>query len=143
MRKILIIVLIITFLAPITVYAQDQGNEEPSSSVAEGYNPDYNILPIILALFMFYLVTYLLYDNKNMKRRTFKQIWSLVLVGSFLFVGIAGVILSILADFNLVLPFDFNLLFWHVEAGIILAITIILHMHIHFKRFKEIINVNF
>ena len=143
MRKILIIVLIITFLTPITIYAQDQGNEEPSSSVAEGYNPDYNILPIILALFMFYLITYLLYDNKNIKRRTFKQIWSLVLVGSFLFVGIAGVILSLLADFNLILPFDFNLLFWHVEAGIILAITTILHIHVHFKRFKEIINVNF
>ena len=141
MRKILIIILIITFLTPITVYAQE--NQEPSSSIAEGYNPGYNILPIILALFMFYLITYFFYDNKNIKRRTFKQIWSLVLVGSFLFVGISGIILSILADFNLVLPLDFNLLFWHVEFGIILAITIILHIHIHFKRFKEIINVNF
>jgi hypothetical protein len=143
MRKILIIILIITFLTPITVYAQEQENQEPSSSIAEGYNPNYNILPIILAIFMFYLITYLLYDNKNIKRHTFKQIWSLVLVGSFLFVGIGGVILSILADFNLILPFDFNLLFWHVEFGIILAITIILHIHIHFKRLKEIINVNF
>lgn len=135
MKKILLIMLIIIFLTP--VCAQD--NPETPSSIAEGYNPDYNVLPIILTLFMFYIISYLIYDNKNIKRRTFKQIWSLVLVGSFLFVGISGIILSILADFKLVFPIDFNLLFWHVESGIILAITTILHIHIHGKAFKKII----
>lgn len=141
MKKILIIFLIIAFLTPITVYAQGE-SQESSSAIAQGYNPEYNILPIILTVIMFYLITYLIYDNKTIKRRTFKQIWSLVLVISFLFVGISGIILSILADYNLVLPIDFNLLFWHVEFGIILTISIILHVHIHWKAFKKIFKTN-
>ncbi|HML04891.1 MAG TPA: hypothetical protein VK426_03855 [Methanobacterium sp.] len=138
--KKLIIILIIAFLTPVAVFAQDQqSNQEPSPN-PEGYNPNYNILPIALAVIMFYILSYLFYDNKNIKRRTFKQLWSIVLVISFLFVGISGIILSILADYNLVFPSGFNLLFWHVELGIILSITIILHIHIHWKRFLEIIN---
>ena len=132
--KKLIIILIVTFIAPLTVFAQGQSNQETLSGLSQGYNPDYNVLPIILTLIMLYLIIYLLYDNKTINRRTYKQIWSLVLVGSFLFVGIGGIVLSLLADFNL--------LFWHVEAGIILSITTIFHIHIHWKRFKEIINAN-
>ncbi|MGZ7049041.1 MAG: hypothetical protein ACXVH2_09570 [Methanobacterium sp.] len=64
------------------------------------------------------------------------------MVGSFLFVGTSGIILSFLADYHLVLPSNFNLLFWHVEAGIILAITSIFHIHIHWKRFKAIIKAS-
>jgi hypothetical protein len=135
MKKIVILMIITASLIPVAAYAQN--NPEPSSGLAEGYTPDYNILPITLTLLMFYLITYLLYDNKNIKRRIFKQIWSLVLVGSFLFVGASGITLSILADFNLVLPFDFNLLFWHVESGIIFAVTTIFHIHIHWKDFKK------
>lgn len=134
MKKILIILFIISFLAPVTSYAQ----EDPSSNIAEGYNPDYNAIPIILFLFMFYFITYLIYDNGNIKKRAYKQIWSLILVFSFLFVGISGIILSVLADYHQILPSNFNLLFWHVEFGIILAITIIFHIHIHKKRFREI-----
>ena len=139
--KKLIIILIIAFLTPVAVFAQDnqQSNQEPSPN-PEGYNPDYNILPITLVIIMFYIISYLFYDNKNIKRRTFKQLWSVVLVFSFLFVGISGIILSILSDYNLTFPSGFNLLFWHVEFGIILSITIILHVHIHWKRFLEIIN---
>ena len=123
-------------MTPATIYAQN-----PSSNIVQGYNPDYNALPIILFLLMIYLITYLLFANNNISRRSYKQIWSLILVISFLFVGISGIILSILADYHLVLPINFNLLFWHVEMGIILAITSIFHIHIHFKRFKKIVSL--
>lgn len=129
MKKLLILVLIIALIFP--VYAQN--NPDISSNVTQGYNPDYNILPIILALFMFYLITYLLLDNANLKRRNFRQIWSIVLVGSFLYVGISGIILSFLSDYDLILPINFSILFWHVEAGIIMSITTLLHIHIHRK----------
>lgn len=138
MKKILIILLIIAFLTPITTYAQGE-SQESSSAIAQGYNPEYSILPIILSVIMFYLITYLVYDNKTIKKRTYKQIWSIVLVISFLFVGISGIILSILADYNLVLPIDFNLLFWHVEFGIIFAVTTILHIHIHWKALQKVL----
>ena len=136
-KKLIIVLYIIFLLAPVAAYAQN-----PSSNIVQGYNPDYNVLPIILSLLMFYLITYLLFVNNNINRRSYKQIWSLILVGSFLFVGISGIILSILADYHLVLPTNFNLLFWHVEMGIILAISSIFHIHIHFKRFKKIVSLD-
>lgn len=142
MKKILIIILIIGFLTPPIVYADDNNQlegQEPTSSQRGEYSPNYNILPIILAVIIFYLVTYLIYDTKNIKRRTFKQIWSIILVGSFLFSGISGIILSILSDYTLSFPLDFNILFWHVELSIMMAITSILHIHIHWKAFKKII----
>ena len=135
-KKLILILVIIAFLAPVTVHAQN-----PSSNIVQGYNPDYNALPIILSLFMFYLITYLLFVNNNISRRSYKQIWGIILLISFLFVGISGIILSILADYHLELPINFNLLFWHVEMGIILAISSIFHIHIHFKRFIKIVNL--
>jgi len=144
MKKIIIILFIIAFLTPITVYAQDndqQSTQEPSSARGEGYNPEYNILPIIIGLFIFYLVTYLLFDTKNIKRGTFKQLWGFILVGSFLFSGISGIILTLLSDYNIRFPLEFNLLFWHVELSITMAITLIFHIHIRWKAIKRIINV--
>jgi hypothetical protein len=142
MKKILIIMLIIGFLTPLTIYAEDNnqlGGQEPTSSQGGEYSPNYNIFPIIISLIIFYLVTYLFYDIKAIKRRTFKQIWSIILVGSFLFSGISGIILSILSDYALIFPLNFNLLFWHVELSIIMAITSILHIHIHWKSFKKVL----
>lgn len=141
MKKILIIILIIGFLSSSTVYAENNDqleSQEPTSSQGGEYSPNYNILPIILVIIIFYLVTYLIYDTKIIKRRTFKQIWSIIFVGSFLFSGISGIILSILSDYGLIFPLNFNLLFWHVELSIIMAITSILHIHIYWKAFNEI-----
>jgi hypothetical protein len=104
-----------------------------SSHLSEDYTSNYNILLITLILLIFYIITYLLYDNKNIEKRVYKRIWNLILVSSFLFTGISGILLSTLSDFNINRDFNFNLIFWHVEFGIIFAITIVFHIHIHFK----------
>lgn len=140
--KKLIIILLIAFLTPVTVYAQssDQSSSQGSNpSGGEGYNPGYNTLPIILALIMFYLISYLLYDNKTMKKRRYKQIWSVILLGSFLISGITGILLILTTDYGIVFNLNFNLLFWHVEAGIILAVVLLFHIHIHWNRFRKIL----
>ena len=142
MKKILIILIIISVLNPLTAYAVNNnqlGSQEPTSSQGGEYSPNYNIFPIILAVIMIYLITYLIYDVRKIKRRSFKRIWSIMLVGSFLFSGISGIILSILSDYTLMFPLNFNLLFWHVELSIIMAITSILHIHIHWKAFKKVL----
>lgn len=146
MKKILIILLIIAFLAPMSVFAEDvkQQNDQGSTSArGEGYNPQYNILTIIIGMFILYLSTFLLFDTKNIKRRTFKQIWSIMLVGTFLFSGISGIIMALLSDYKLLFPVNFNLLYWHVEFSVIMAITLIFHLHIHWKAFKKILKSSF
>jgi hypothetical protein len=142
MKKIWIIVLLIAFLAPAVVYAQssDQSSSQGSNpSGGEGYNPGYNTLPIILALIMFYLISYLFYDNKIIKKRRYTQIWSIVLLGSFLISGITGILLILTTDYGITFNLNFDLQFWHVETGIILTIVLLFHIHIHHKRFKKIL----
>ncbi len=142
MKKILIILLITAFLAPAAAYAQtsDQSSSPGSVSGGEAYNPDYNVLPIALTLIMLYLISYLLYDSRIIRKVRYKQIWSIVLVGSMLISGITGIILVLITDYGVRFNLNFNLLFWHVETGIIMAVVLFFHIHIHWNRFKRILN---
>ncbi len=144
MKNILIILLIVAFLTPAATYAQtsDQSSTQGFVGSGEAYNPDYNVLPIALALIMLYLVSYLLYDSKIIRKVRYKQIWSIVLVGSMLISGITGIILILITDYGLRFNLNFNLLFWHVETGIILAIVLFFHIHIHWRKFKRILQAN-
>lgn len=141
MKKILIILLIIAFLTPAAAYAQnsDQSSSQGDVSGGEAYNPDYNVLPIALALIMLYLISYLLYDSKIIRKVRYKQVWSIALVGSMLISGITGIILVLITDYGVRFNLNFNLLFWHVETGIIMAIVLFFHIHIHWNKFKRIL----
>lgn len=142
MKKILIVLFIIAFLTPVAVYAEESQQNSDHSASGEGYNPQYNVLPIIVGWLILYLATYLLFDAKYIKMITFKQIWSVILIGSFLFSGFSGIILALLSDYNLQFPCDFNLLFWHVELSVTMAIALILHLHIHWKPLKMILEAS-
>ena len=144
MKKMLIILLMITFLTPAAAYAQnsDQPSSQGDVSGGEAYNPDYNVLPIALALIMLYLISYLLYDSKIIRKVRYKQMWSIVLIGSMLISGITGIILVLITDYGVQFNLNFNLLFWHVETGIILAIVLFFHIHIHWNKFKRILKAN-
>ncbi len=144
MKKILIILLIIAFLTPAAAYAQtsDQSVSSGSISGGEAYSPDYNVLTIVLALIMLYLLSYLLYDSKIIRKVRYKQIWSIALVGSMLISGITGIILVLITDYGVRFNLNFNLLFWHVETGIILAVVLFFHIHIHWRRFKRILHAD-
>jgi len=56
---------------------------------------------------------------------------------SSLIVGISGMIMEIFINLE-ILPIDTSLIFWHVEFGIITAVTGIFHLHIYWKPFKKI-----
>ena len=144
MKKILIILLIIAFLTPAAAYAQnnDQSSSQGDVNGGEAYNPDYNVLPIALALIMLYLISYLLYDSKIIRKVRYKQVWSIALVGSMLISGITGIILVLITDYGVRFNLNFNLLFWHVETGIIMAVILFFHIHIHWNKFKRILKAN-
>ncbi|MGB9979774.1 hypothetical protein [Methanobacterium sp.] len=144
MKRMIIVLIITAFLASTAAYAQssDQSSSQGSVSGGEAYNPDYNVLPIVLALIMLYLISYLLYDSKIIRKVRYKQMWSIVLVGSMLISGITGIILVLITDYGLRFNLNFNLLFWHVETGIIMAVVLFFHIHIHWKKFKRILQAN-
>lgn len=95
----------------------------------------YYLLPIIILLTILYLLSYYLYIDKNISLRVHKLIWNFLLLAGSLVVGGIGITMMIFLNLN-ILPIDGNLLFWHVEAGILTATTGIFHVHMYWERFK-------
>ncbi len=97
----------------------------------------YFLLPVTIFLIILYVLSYFLYLDGTITKRTYKLIWLAVLILSSLIVSIIGIYMEILVNLQL-LPIDPNLIFWHVEAGIITTITGIFHIHIYWKKFINI-----
>jgi hypothetical protein len=97
----------------------------------------YFLLPVTIFLIILYVLSYFLYLDGTITKRTYKLIWLAILILSSLIVSIIGIYMEILVNLQL-LPIDPNLIFWHVEAGIITAVTGIFHVHIHWNSFKKI-----
>ncbi len=95
------------------------------------------LLQITILLTILYLLTYFLYLDGTITHRTYKLIWIIIITASALIVGVAGILMEIFINLQL-LPIDTNLIFVHVEAGIITAVTGIFHIHIYWKQFTNI-----
>lgn len=95
----------------------------------------YYLLPIIILLTILYLLSYYLYLDKDISLRVHKLIWNTVLIAGSLVVGGLGIIMIIFLNLN-ILPIDANLLYWHVEAGILTVATGVFHLHMYWGRFK-------
>ena len=100
---------------------------------------NYYFLPILLVLCIFYFLTYTLSNKKKIKIIQHRRIWNVILLITFLISGIFGIILAILISYGIRLTFYSDLLFWHVEMGIAMAIISIFHIAWHWKYFKRIV----
>ena len=60
-----------------------------------------------------------------------------ILLISFLISGIFGIILAIIVSYGIRLDFHSDLLFWHVEMGIAMAIISIFHISWYLRYFKK------
>jgi hypothetical protein len=97
----------------------------------------YFLLPIIILLIILYISSYFLYTDNYLKLSSYKLIWNIVLITSSLIVGFIGFLMIIFLNLGM-LPIDSDLIFWHVEAGIVMVITALFHIHAYWKQFKKI-----
>lgn len=107
----------------------DQSNKE--------HKPIYHLLPISLVLVFLYLFGYILSKRKIIKVVNHRKIWNFLLLLSFLFSGISGILLIIKINLGIVIPLPFNILFWHVETGIAMFVICIFHILWHWTYFKN------
>jgi len=70
-----------------------------------------------------YLLTYSLYRLKLIKKALHINIWNLIIGLAFLISAGAGFILLLLMEFQVKLPISPELLYWHVEMGLTLALV--------------------
>jgi len=124
----------------------DNLQEIPTSSANGSQSSDsrinYYFVPIAIILFILYLVTLSLSRKKKIKLLQHRKIWNVILLITFLISGIFGIILAIIISYGIKLPFYSDLLFWHVEMGIAMAIISIFHIAWHWKYFKKMIIKN-
>jgi hypothetical protein len=96
----------------------------------------YNLVwPVGLTL-GFYFLTWVLVKKKKLSLVMHRWIWNMVLLVSFLVSGLLGLLLVARINYGLKLPFSFNGLYWHVEAGIVMAIVAFIHIGWHWGYYK-------
>jgi hypothetical protein len=96
----------------------------------------YDILLPSVPVLIGYLLSYTLYRADLIKKSLHVNIWNFIIGISFFISGLAGFILLILMDLGISLPVSPQLLYWHVEFGITVAIVTIFHFHTYWKSSK-------
>jgi hypothetical protein len=120
----------------------DSGSADTSTDTASGGSSlftHYLVSPIAFGFLLIYSVSFILYKTKRMKISTHRKIWNVLLLGTFLVTGIFGVILAIQIDYTLPFTIPIDLLFWHVEAGIVMTFISLFHMGWHFKYYRSLL----
>ena len=85
-----------------------------------------------------YLFTYSLYRLKLVRKTLHINIWNLIIGFAFLISAGAGFLLLIFLNLGVTLPVSPQLLYWHVEFGITLALVAVFHFHIYWKSSRAI-----
>ena len=100
----------------------------------------YDILSPALPFIGGYLLTYSLYKMNLIKKALHVNIWNFIIGIAFLIAAGAGFILLLCLEFGVKLPINPQLLYWHVEVGITLALVTIFHIHTYWKSAKTTFN---
>jgi len=99
----------------------------------------YNVSPIALALLVIYAASFALYKTGRIRITTHRRIWNVLLLVTFLTTSVFGIILAIRRDYALLFSFPVNLLFWHVEAGIVMSVVSVFHLSWHFGYYRDLL----
>jgi len=91
-------------------------------------------IPVLLG----YLLTYAIYRMGLMRKSVYVNIWNFILLLVFTVSALAGFVLLILLDMGITVPISPQLLYWHVEFGITVAIVTLFHFHTHWKSSKSL-----
>lgn len=98
----------------------------------------YHFLPISLILTFFYILGCFLAKKKILSTASHRKIWNILLLITFFISGFLGILLLLRLDFGWLILLPFDILFWHVEAGIAMTVISIFHIIWHLPYFKKL-----
>ena len=99
----------------------------------------YNISPIAIALFLIYAISFALYKTKRIRVTTHRKIWNVLLLATFLITAIFGLTMAIRRDYVLLFSVPLNLIFWHVEAGVVMTVISLFHLSWHLTYYLDLL----
>ena len=125
------------------IQSSEENSEESQVTINEIKTSEvrinYYFIPILIILIIFYISTYMLGHKEIIKKVQHRKIWNIILLITFLVSGIFGLILALSISSGIRLSFYADLLFWHVEFGIAMAIISMFHIVWHWKYYKNMI----
>jgi hypothetical protein len=98
----------------------------------------YYLIPILLLVGILYGLSYLLSATRIIRPVVHRKIWNLMLLVTTAISAVLGLILILKIDFNVNVSLPFNILFWHVEAGIAMGMIAVFHILWHWRYFQKI-----
>lgn len=99
----------------------------------------YHLMLISLFLIILYAIMRILLKKKTISVADHRKIWNILLLVSFLISGILGILLIIEINFGAKFSLPFNMLFWHVEIGIVMFVICVLHIIERWYYFKNLL----
>lgn len=100
---------------------------------------NYHFLLIFLITFIAYFFSLFLVKSKIISLIIHRRIWNIILLISFLFSGILGLVLSFSIDQKLTISWYLSFLWLHVEFGIVMALVSIFHTLWHLPYFTNLV----
>ena len=104
-------------------------------------NRSYYLIPVLLIIVILYSLTWILSARKSITIKLHRKIWNVVLLVSAVISAFLGLILILNIDFGTDISLPFNMLFWHVEAGIALGVISLFHIFWHWRYFMKILKI--
>jgi hypothetical protein len=98
----------------------------------------YHVVGTGLVAIILYLISYIFYRIGYYSLQLHIKLWNYILAATFLITAIAGVFMALQVTYKWNVPFVKTILKWHVEFGIGMAITGILHFLRHLSYFKRL-----
>jgi hypothetical protein len=114
---------------------------ETDNAAAPGNSSSYYLIPILAGLIAAYGLTWILSAKKVFKTLTHRKIWNVILLVACLVSALLGIVLTLNLDFDTNITLPFNMLFWHVEAGIALSVIAIFHVVWHWRYFAKMLKM--
>jgi spermidine synthase len=98
----------------------------------------YNVFATGSAVILFYFLSYFFCRSGFYSFQAHRKLWNLLLAAFFISSAITGIFLALQINYKWNIPVIKSILQWHVESGIGMAFTGIIHLLLHLSYFKKI-----
>jgi spermidine synthase len=98
----------------------------------------YHVIGTGLTVILLYIISYIFYRLEFFSYQFHKKLWNAILAVAFLVTAIAGIFTALQITYKWDLPYIKAILKWHVEFGIGMAFTGLIHFIWHLSYFRRI-----
>jgi hypothetical protein len=121
------------------IVAADDSESSDIGNNAGNRKAGYYLIPNLLLVGILYGLSYLLSAIRIIRPVVHRKIWNLMLLVTTVISAVLGLILILKIDFKVNVSLPFDILFWHVEAGIAMGMIAVFHILWHWRYFQTML----